>query len=136
VHGLSEADRDEYVAAFIGSAAHAQFAAFIEEANLPIPADVLDGKVKFEWEPKRLDRTNAIISSCAALVCREGTERRRERAQVLWGMLATASNYDIIVPATKALTRAKLHVSKEALVVLDKINPVLRSAGVRAGDDL
>jgi hypothetical protein len=133
---LSETDRDEYVASFIGTPVHAQFAAFIEAADLPMPADVLDKKVAFKWDTKRLDRTNAIISSCAALVCRDGADKRRERATVLWEILAGASNYDIIVPATKALVLAKLHVSKEANIVLSKINPALRTAGVQMGDSL
>ena len=136
VHGLSDADREEYVGAFIGRVANEAFQTFIEQADLPSPADVLDGKVEFAWEPRRLDRTAAIITSCAALVCREGTEKRRERAAVLWTMLAGASNFDIIVPAARALVQARLHVSKEALGVLDQIAPALKAAGIQAGDAL
>lgn len=136
VHSLSETDRDEFVAAFVGHQAHEHFAAFIESADLPKPADVLDGRVKFSWEPKRLDRSSAIVTACAALVVPPEAPRRRERAKVLWEMLGSASHYDVTVPVAKQLVGAKLHVGMDALPVLARLEPILSAAGVKPGEAL
>jgi len=136
VHGLGLAARDEYVAAFIGQSTYEHFAAFIEAADLPRPADVLDGKVLFKWEPKRLDRSSAIVTACAALIVPEDAKQRRERAAMLWEIIGNATHYDITVPAAQAMVHAKLHVGMDAMPVLAKLEPVLRAAGIKQGHQL
>jgi len=129
VHGLSEDDTDLLLAAFVGQAAASQYADWLAKANLPDPVAVLDGKVSFEHDPDRLDRTVAVLGACAALVSPAQAERRKDRTARLWGIVGEVAKTtpDITEPAATALVDAKLHTTKEAIPVLAKLFPVLRS---------
>ncbi len=133
VHGLDDSDRDEFAAAFIGTKVYQDFATYIEQADIPAAADVLDGKVAFKWEVKRLDRSAAIITACTALIVPAGAEKRMERASKLWEILLDTTHADITVPSVTALCRTDLHRAKEARPVLAKLAPSLRAAGINAG---
>jgi hypothetical protein len=134
VHSMTDADKDSFVAGFIGPVAYEALSTFIEQADMPHIPDVADGKVAFEWNAKRLDRCAAILSACVALVVPSAADRRVERAARIWTFLGNAGAYDITVPAAQALVKAGLHLSKEAAPVLTKIHPALRAAGIRAGE--
>lgn len=134
VHALSELERDELVTACVGSGAAGELATYITEADLPDPADLLDGKVTYKHEPKRLDRTVAVLASCAALVTGAKAAKQSERAAALWKLCQpiVADAADIVVPAGRALVSAKLSKSVEARPVLLKLQPVLAAAGIIA----
>lgn len=130
VHDLDILDRDELVGAFIGHAAAAEFFAWMEAQDLPSPDAVLDGKVEWKHDPERLDRTEAVLSSCAALLTPKTAEKRHERAAKLWSLFAevAADAKDIVVPVLRAAVTAGLEKGhKEAVPVLAKMHVVVQA---------
>jgi len=132
VHELDEVNADALLAAFVGASAASEFTFYRKEADLPDPADLLDGKVTFKHEPKRLDRTVAVFSACAALVTSPKAEKQADRCAALWKMCAEVMKdaADVVVPAARALVRAKLSRVSEAKPVLVKLQPILAAAGI------
>lgn len=135
VHGLNEIDTDELVTAFLGQGAAGEWGTWIEEADLPEPGDLLDGKIKFKHNPERLDRTDAVLSSCAALVAPKKAEKRKERNEALWALLEVVMEdaKDIVVPAMQTLVRAGLSKHKDARSVMAKMHSVVSAAGMVGG---
>lgn len=140
VHRLSDVDRDEFVTAFVGHKAYQAFATFIEQQDLPNVADLLDGKISFKHENKRLDRTAAVLNSAVALITPSSAKHRIERASTLWGLLGSigGSALDLIVPPVQSLINASLHagtpeLAKIAMPVLAKAQPVLAASGAVTG---
>jgi hypothetical protein len=133
VHGVGEADSEMLVAAFVGKGAADELCKWKATADLPDPADVLDGKVKFKLDTRRLDRTLAVYASCAALVAPPGAAKRKERASALWKLMAEAVSeaMDVTVPAATVLVKAGLLTAEGARPVLAKLEPVLAAAGMR-----
>ncbi len=133
-HGLSQEDTEIFVAAYISAGIATELFAFIEKQDLPNPADVLDGKVKFQHSKTRIDRTMAVASSCTALVTPEKADKRKERAAALWNLLdeCIASDplcQDIFVPVATALVGANLF--SKATKGMVRINAVLQAAGIQ-----
>lgn len=137
VHGLSDVETEEFVAAFIGEGAASEFFAFRTEADLPDPAALLDGTEKFKHNPARLDRTAAVLNACTSLITPTTAAKRSARAEALWSMLeeltASKADLDILIPAIQALITASLHTVKGAATSLARVQPVLKAAGIRPG---
>lgn len=136
IHGLSEAEEDEFLSSFIGSSAARQFRAWARSMDLPDPEKLLDGKIQFDPDPDRLDRTLAVFNSCTALVSPTSAEKRVERAEALWKMMARClDNKDIIVPAARKLCDKKVALARGAAAdkVLIAVNPVLKASGIIGG---
>jgi hypothetical protein len=135
IHRLNVEDTEEFVGAFVGKGAASELFGYAEKLDLPNPADVLDGKVSFKHDPKRLDRTAAILGSCHALVVPASADKRKERTQKLWSILAEKKildeAMDVAFGSVKALVGAKLHTSQTAYTVLAKMLPLLKAAGIQ-----
>lgn len=133
VHDLPDPIRDEFVASFIGAAASSEWFTFIEQTDLPDPAELLDGKVSFSHDRSRIDRTAAVLSSCVSLVTPTQAAKRGERVSALWKLFGELHEdktlADVLVPPVFALTKANLH-AKEGRPFLAKINNLLKSAGI------
>jgi len=135
IHDLPSADREEFMAAFVGSGPASELMEYIDKMDLPSPEDVLEKRVKFKFEPKRLDRSAAILNACAALVAPANATRRKERAENLWEILGDKdlmeNGMDVAFSPAKSLCKSKLHMVKTAHPVLEKMSPVLTAAGIR-----
>jgi len=133
VHDLSPVDREELMTAFVGTAAAAELMSFVTNSDLPDPADVLDGKVKFVHDTRRLDRSVAVLSSCAAMVSPPNAAKREPRAEKLWEIVGEVvkDSADIGVQAARVLVKAKLSSLVAARPALVKLQPVLAAAGIR-----
>jgi MoxR-like ATPase len=132
VHGLSERERDEFVAAFVGEGAAGELFTWLAAANLPDSAALLDGKVKWSHKKSRLDVTMAVFASATAVCVATTVEPlRRRRAEAMWALLAQASDSapDLIVTPARLLVQAKLFSG--AVRVLGKLNPILEAAGIQ-----
>lgn len=112
VHGLSEADTDDFVAAFIGQGTYVEWKKWIKDQDLPNAADLLDGKINFQHSAGRLDRTYAILAACTALVTPAQAPSRNDRACAMWGMLVSLMksgiSHDLIITPAQQLIEAKL----------------------------
>ena len=133
IFNLTEAERDELVGAFIGPGTAGELFTWYANASLPNSADLLDGKVNWKHKVSRLDVTMAVFGSAVA-VCTETADAslRKKRSEVMWGLLAQASETspDLIVIPAKALVQAKLFSS--AIKVLSKLQPLLVAANIQA----
>ncbi len=134
IHRLSAADRETFIGGFVGDGAAGELFNYAAKLDLPAPSDVLDGKVAFKHEPRRLDRSVAILGACHALVLNPTCEKRKERIAKLWSILGDAklldNAMDVAFPSIKALVLAKLHQSTIAYAILGKVLPQLRAAGI------
>lgn len=128
VHGLGEEDTDTLLASFVGSPAATQYADWLSKAQLPDPVKVMDSG-KFDHDPDRLDRTVAVLASCAAFVAPKNAEKRDVRAEKLWAIIGEVAKTtpDITEPSATTLVDAGLRTCKTAIPVLAKLYPVLKS---------
>lgn len=113
VHGLTPAETDEFVSAFIGNKAYAEWKVWIKEQDLPDAAQLLDGKVTFTHDKARLDRTVAVLNACVTLVSPVSAPMREGRTIAFWKMIAalfadTSVSQDLIIVPAQQLIAAKL----------------------------
>lgn len=137
VHKLEQSDAEELLGAFVGIGPAAELIQYQRRADLPDPADVLDEKVEFQHDPKRLDRTTAVLSACAAVIAPDKAPRRKERADVLWRIIAEVSkdSADLCVQAGMVLAKRGFITGKDAYGALSKLQPILAAAGYIAQRD-
>lgn len=137
VHKLEQSDKEELLGSFVGLGAAAELMQYATKADLPDPADVLDEKVPFKHDPKRLDRTTAILNSCAAMIAPDKAPKRKERADVLWKIVAEVSkdNADLCLQAGMVLAKKGFISGKDAYAALSKLQPILAAAGFVAQKD-
>lgn len=133
IHKLDEMETDGLMAAFVGWGPVTEFATWRHDVDLPNAEDYLDGRVPFEHDGRRLDRTMAFLSSCAAVVRPKTAPRRKERAGVAWKLVATIAEHSVsaVFPASVMLVKGGLVAVPEARTALIKLQPVLEAAGVR-----
>jgi MoxR-like ATPase len=138
VHGLTESETDEFMGAFVGQAWVAEFRHWMIDANLPDPADLLDGRAKFEHDVRRLDRTLAVLSACASLVSPAKAVNRKARAVALWKLIddVLKDAGDVAIPAARVLVQSQPPLFApfvpEASKTLVKMSEMLRAAGIVA----
>jgi MoxR-like ATPase len=136
LHGLNEIDADTLIASFIGDAAASEWSVWRRENDLPDPSEVLDGKIPFKHNPVRLDRTEALLSACSALLANPQCHDRIKRAIHFWQLVKPIcdNSADVCIPAFEVVVRAGLALNnaetKEvAKPVFVRINGVLVSSG-------
>ncbi len=134
VHGLSEQDTDTFMSGFVGTAWVSEFRSWTELADLPAPADVLDGKESFKHDPLRLDRTLAVLGACAALIIPATCTRREERTKAFWRLVEPVAKdaADLTVGAARAVLKNGLVLKGESAQskTLSMLVPVLAAAGM------
>lgn len=135
IHGLSKDETQEFVEAFIGKGVASEWFEFIDKADLPDAAKVLDGSVEFVHDKARLDRTAAVLNACVSLITPKGAAKREARAAALWQiigkLLADRASNDVLVAPAQALVELELHTVKGAVPILAKVQPLLKMAGVK-----
>ena len=93
VHGLDGDERDSLLSAYLGDATAVEFVAWLRDADLPDPAQVLDGYVQWIAKTHRPDRTLAFVTGATTLVLRTGDAAvRTARARVLWTILGAMTD--------------------------------------------
>jgi hypothetical protein len=135
IHNLSDTDTDTLLAGFVGQGWVGEFMTYRANVDLPDMAEVLDGKIRFTHDPRRLDRSMAVLSAGAALVVPAKAENRNERAKVLWQLMAHVAEdaADLIVPAGRALRNANPPLIGKAAGATDalaKLLPVFKAMGI------
>jgi len=138
IHKLSREDTEEYVAAFVGTAAATECFNWLDEQDLPDIAALLDGQVKWVADYDRLDRTEAVLSACSAMVAPIGAAMRDQRMARLWELLQDVTDMakDIALPAVTVLCGAKAkdgrplrHDGPAATKVLARLHLMANSTG-------
>ena len=107
IHALSETDTDTFMGGFVGNAWVQEYATWRAHADLPDPNEVLEGKVNFKHDSRRLDRSMATLGACAALCVHEKTNGKltKPRGNKMWEVLSTVLKdaADCAIPAARAL---------------------------------
>ena len=114
VNGLTELEGDEFAASFVGNKCFSEFVHYREEADLPNPGEVLDGVEKFKHNPKRIDRTFAVLYSCAALVAPLDAAKREDRLETFFEIATDVADdaIDVVLNACKILAKADRGVTR------------------------
>lgn len=141
IHHLDESESDRYVGAFVGSAAIRELRSWLVNVDLPDPAELLDGKIAWQHDPDRLDRTMVVCSSCAALVAPQSAAKRIPRAEAAWKLIHGLMEVsDVVLPAVRTLVSEQVRLVrgpkgmfKDAAEVLAKFMPIFIAAGIRVG---
>lgn len=137
VHGVDAETMECILSAFVGAAPITDLVSYMTDVKLPDPADVLDGRVDFEHDKRRLDRTDAVLSSCSALVSNDRCENREARVAQLWeivGGVVDAGAPDLCVTAGQAAVATKMGLQAPSRrKALSALNPFLTSAGIVPG---
>jgi hypothetical protein len=134
VHKADGNMTNDLIEAFVGHGAASEFETFRTKLDLPDPAQVLDGKIKFKHTPTRLDRTVAVLSACTALVSSPKCECRDDRSKKFWEIIRKIGDdaTDLIISPAAALIQNNLGMSSEDMKpVLIHLRPVLKAAGIR-----
>lgn len=136
IHGLDEADTDRYVGSFVGNAAVVELRSFTTNLDLPDPSRLLDDEIVWKHDNSRLDRTMAVLSSCAGLVLPKEALRRIERTTVLWKIVREVSDKqaDVAWPTVRMLCARNVGLGdtkdKNVAAVLTRFHPMLAAAGL------
>lgn len=138
IFNLSDKEIDTSITAFVGSGASGEFHTWVKNNDLPDPVDFLDGIVPFQHNPKRLDRTAAVLTSATSLITSTNKSpadiaAQPRRIEALWKFhegLATQAP-DLSLGSVIALCNARMMVGHAtAYKVLAKMEPVMVAAGV------
>lgn len=118
--------------AFVGANVFGEFVRWRKDADLPDPAELLDGKAHFEHVPARLDRTVAVLSSCTALVTPTAASARKERGEALWKLIRDLPEgaLDLTLPSMTALCQAGMGNGGTAFKAMARVEPVMSAAGM------
>jgi len=136
VHGLNEIDTDTFLAGFVGLAAVTELRVWMTNLDLPDAADVLDGKVAWKHDGRRLDRTLAVLGACAGLCANEKNDSvKKARGNKCWELVGSVLKdaADVAIPAARALRDAKMTIPSQYPAYAEvghRMLPILISAGI------
>ena len=139
--GADENTVDTLTAGFVGHGAAIERAAFRNAVDLPDPEDALFNGA-WKHTPSRLDRSMAVLSSCATYAIsplngnptEEDKKTAKRRGEACWKLIETVSDaLDICVPAAKMLVDKALVITESGAgaskVPLERMRRVLQAAG-------
>lgn len=133
VHGVDEDIETQLIAAFVGDAIAGELYTYLRDEDLPDPADILDGKIDFKHDKKRLDRSFAILAACTALVVPDNAKKRNERGKHLWEIITKIAKdgaKDVVFGAAQRLAKSG-HLSHiEARPALALLQGVMEAAKI------
>jgi hypothetical protein len=134
VHGLSDGEAIALVEGFVGPGAAREFLAFQHRMDLPDPARLIAGTATWAYQPDRLDRSMAVISS----LCSYALSWRLEPSEIvtdnrvakLWEIIGGVKADDVIACGVKPLAHGRLTMHPAAIPVLTRLRPLFSAAGV------
>lgn len=141
VHNMSEADGDMFAAAFVGSGCLGELITYRKDADLPDPAQLLDGKISWKPDTKRLDRAFAVLGSTSSLMMSDiqavgGQAKARKddktmkRFDVFVKLLkqTSTSAVDLCWGPAKAISKAGMHdATTESKEVMRALLPMINA---------
>lgn len=134
VHNLSDVDTDTWMISHVGTGPVAQFRQHISQADLPDPRAFLESGGKgWKHDAQKLDRTLAVFTQCASLVCSlEDGEEKKTFAETLWEVMTPVIEVsaDICLPTARALIKSDLSYGKTAAVPMGRLRPMLVEVGI------
>lgn len=136
IHKLTIDQRQQFVGSHVGTGFAIALEGFMAQLDLPDAVDVLDGKVVFNIDKKRLDRTAAVLTSCTAFAAHDKSKENKSRMEVLWSLLdeVVTSHADLVIPAFAELKKAgKIdQTNKTSTKIIARAHGVAKAAGMVA----
>lgn len=134
VHNLTETEAMELVAGFVGDGCVKELLEYRQAMDLPDPAELIAGRVKWAHEPHRLDRSMAVLNSAASyligLQIPQAEVTKDTRVKKMWEILDSVPADDIVTMAGAPLVKAKLQFHAAAMKPLARLTPMLKAAGL------
>ena len=123
------------MAGFVGQGWVGEFATYRAHVDLPNVEDLLDGRITWKHDERRLDRTMAVLSSCAALVVPKDAVKRDDRAKALWKLIGVVAKdaADVVMPAARALRHAQPTLIGPKVASADTLTqlfPMFQASGI------
>jgi hypothetical protein len=143
VNGLSESDGDMFAAAFVGSGVMGELITYRAAADLPDPVALLDGKVQWKPDFKRLDRTYAVLGSTTSIMmgdvdCAGSAVKAKKdtklmkRFDVFVKLLSEVASgaKDLTWAGAKAMSKKGMHdATDESRKVMRQLLPLVEAVG-------
>lgn len=135
VFELGEEESTLAVDAYVGTAVGGELRHWLRNADLPAPEDVVMGAVEFKHDPRRLDRTAAVLAGCTAWVCSKdpATNTGQDVGDRLWAMIGELpdSVLDLALPQARSLQRNGFVVGlKRSYKTLARLEPLMKAVGM------
>ena len=135
IHGNTDDDTTRLLEGTIGAGPTRTLLTYLDDADLPDTAKLLDGQVKWEHDAGRIDRTIAVLTSGVSLVT-QGSRRDKSlhnsRVAAMWGLLNDVAScdlsQDVIISPAKAMTMAGLW-SEKAIKATSKLRALVDAIG-------
>jgi hypothetical protein len=123
--------QQDLLTGYIGEGIAAEFGAFRRALDLPDPAAVLLGKVQWKHDPYRLDRTFAVLTSCALMCADKTTPERTAKITRMWDIIAAVADSaaDLCINPVATLAKSGCLTTPNAAKSLMKLQPMMREAG-------
>lgn len=132
IHGLTENETQIMLEACVGQGPATAFLQYRSKVDLPDPELVLDGKIKWKHDPKRLDRSFATLMACAIFVMQASTKKKNTRSKALWDLLFDVSKDALDITVYPALHLVQHHAYQQgnsAADLLEKLGDLFSAAG-------
>lgn len=131
-HKLNDEDLYSFLSAFVGRDATSQFVSWVADQDMPKPADVLADADAVDLDTSRLDRTMAILDSCAQFVINGDDTCREQYGYEMWRLLERVLDTapDLAMKPAGELAKAGVQKRcKPARAVLSKMGSAMTAAG-------
>lgn len=143
VHGLTDGERDEGIAAFLGAVMAEAWGGYLDgSAQNPPAADVLDGRIAWSPDKSKVDAASAMLASCVTMLADPKAPKRVDRGVMLWRLIDAMDSTcrDAVLPIVVAMMAAKLHAADPKLLaaskrVLASLKDILAIAQANGGVD-
>lgn len=135
IHKLDALATEMFVEAFIGHPAASTLFQHINTQDMPDAVDVLDGKAKWKYDPKRLDITYSLLVTMTRLVCNPDQKNNDVRVENYWKSVEpiVSDAPDLMAQHVEAVYYSRNKALKKHPTLkksLTKLAPILRNAKV------
>lgn len=132
IQNLAADELEMGLAGIVGKEWTEAFITFRENVDMPNITDLLDKKVGFKHNPKRLDRSVAVLNGATALLSDQKQSRWKDRVANMWDLMAgMQDSKDILVEPVIALSRMGTHLMPEAKPLVNTMGAVFKNLNAK-----
>jgi len=119
-------DRFNLLSGCIGEGMAREFEAYNRYADLPLPGKLLRKEDSFTHDPKRLDRSLAMLTAISTYILSYNEQDVAKLADEAWRIMSTIAEIDLVIPPARRLVRNKLFGGQASTKVLTELGPYLK----------
>lgn len=123
-----DVDRFQLLSGCIGEGITREFETYCQYSDLPQPGKLLLGEEGFTHDPKRLDRTLAMLTAISTYILnfKEEGVQRMSMIDNAWKTMAGIKEIDLVIPPARRLVKNKLFGGKFSAKVMTELGPYLK----------